>query len=225
MNYTSQIFEKVIQKVENGYLIEDTEGFTPSFDMVCSSMDYCILRNGQGFHFLMSTRNDMFLLDMYVTINYQKFSYSYFQYCSILYRCLLYIGNTYICMDYLHNGMSQIQKVIEENHKKSEEIQEKISSLKKIESDLERENKAINLFENGHVEIIDDIASSVTSYDGTKEYLVNSKNGTCECKDHEFRSAYGIVCCHRIADRFARDAYDRPTNEVVTFADMLEVLS
>jgi len=69
-----------------------------------------------------------------------------------------------------------------------------------------REQKGLNLFENDHVTLHDDETSTILSEDGKKEYLVNHTDGTCECRDHEFRGDAGIICGHRVADRLARDA-------------------
>jgi len=116
-----------------------------------------------------------------------------------------------------------IQDRKEELAKIQQTAQDKISILKHEISLDERESKGINLFENNHVTIHDEEASTVLSEDGKTEYLVNKRNGTCSCKDHEFRGKYGIVCGHRVADKLARDAQveDIVEDEVVTFADVV----
>lgn len=103
---------------------------------------------------------------------------------------------------------------------KEQELQDNLqkqAELKPEEFQLQKEVKGINLFENGHVEIIDDEVSRVSSESGKSSYLVNNKNGTCQCKDHEYRGPYGDICKHRIADKYAREAQQERV-DIVTFA-------
>lgn len=88
------------------------------------------------------------------------------------------------------------------------DIKAKQTELEKIYYTNEREIKGINLYESGRVEILDDDTAMVQSQNGQKEYLVNSKEGTCQCKDHEFRGEYGIICIHRIAEQLERIKYN-----------------
>jgi len=110
----------------------------------------------------------------------------------------------------------------EELAKQQQSAQDKIDILKHEISLDERESKGINLFENGHVTIHDEEASTVVSNDGKTEYLVNKRNGTCKCKDHEFKGKYGVVCQHRIADKLARDAQNVEVDAGVTFATTID---
>ena len=96
----------------------------------------------------------------------------------------------------------------EELEKKQLDIESQQEVLKKISSTNEREIKGINLYESGRVEILDDNTAKVQSQNGQKEYIVNSKEGTCQCKDHEFRGEYGIVCIHRVAEQLERVKYN-----------------
>lgn len=93
------------------------------------------------------------------------------------------------------------------------DIKAKQAELEKIYSTNEREIKGINLYESGRVEIIDDDAAKVQSQNGQNEYLVNSKNETCQCKDHEFRSKHGIICIHRVAEKLERIKYNLKKQE------------
>jgi len=99
-----------------------------------------------------------------------------------------------------------IQSRKEELEKKQQDIESQQDILKKELSTIEREKKGINLFQSGRVEIIDDDAAKVQSQNGEKEYLVNCKEKTCQCKDHENRGKYGIICMHRIAEKLQRAA-------------------
>ena len=110
--------------------------------------------------------------------------------------------------------LSRKDELIQNNEK----TQSTIDTLKRDISIGNREIKGISLFENGHVTIIDDETSLVLSENGKKEYLVNCINGTCQCKDHEFTSKYGVICGHRIADKLARKAII--PDEIVTFASL-----
>ena len=96
----------------------------------------------------------------------------------------------------------------EELEKKQLDIESQQEELKKISAINEREIKGINLYESGRVEIIDNDTAKVQSQNGQKEYIVNSKEGTCQCKDHEFRGEYGIVCIHRVAEKLERVKYN-----------------
>ena len=123
----------------------------------------------------------------------------------------------------LEYGETQtVQDRKEELANNQQSAQNKIDVLKREISLDERESKGINLFENGCVTIHDSEASTVLSEDGKKEYLVNKKNGTCSCKDHEFAGKYGVVCKHRIADKLARDAQNAKVDEGITFASIAE---
>ncbi len=120
-------------------------------------------------------------------------------------------------------GVQTVQVRKEELVQKQATAQNTIDSLKREISIGEREMKGISLFENNHVTIHDEECSTVLSENGGKEYLVNKKNGTCQCKDHEFTGKYGVICKHRIADKLSREEQDEPYNEqynVVTFASM-----
>jgi len=114
----------------------------------------------------------------------------------------------------------------EELAQKQLDLETQQDILKKELSTIEREIKGINLFESGRVEILDDDAGMVQSQNGQKEYLVNSKEGTCQCKDHEHRGKDGIICMHRIAEKLERVNYNlkkqTPKKETngITFASM-----
>jgi len=96
----------------------------------------------------------------------------------------------------------------EELEKKQLDIETQQEELKKISSTNEREIKGINLYESGRVEIMNNDTAKVQSQNVQKEYLVNSNEGTCQCKDHEFRGEYGIICIHRVAEQLERIKYD-----------------
>jgi len=106
-----------------------------------------------------------------------------------------------------------------ELEKKQLEIESHLNELKKELSTIEREQKGINLFQSGRVEILDEDAANVQSQNGEKTYLVNSKEGTCQCKDHIHRGEYGIICMHRIAEKLARDV-EKKEIKIVTFATL-----
>jgi len=130
---------------------------------------------------------------------------------------------TDLLLEYGSSQTAQDRK--EELAVKQQSAQDKINTLKREISLDEREQKGLILFENSHVTIHDDTASTVTSESGKTEYLVNCVNGTCSCKDHEFAGIHGIVCKHRIADKLARAAQGAEIEKnlkdnVVTFADM-----
>lgn len=105
------------------------------------------------------------------------------------------------------------------------DIKEKQAELEKLYTTNEREIKGINLYESGRVEIIDDDAAKVQSQNGQNEYLVNSKEGTCQCKDHKFRGEYGIICIHRVAEKLERTKYNlqkqqEKENTITTSSDV-----
>ena len=66
--------------------------------------------------------------------------------------------------------------------------------------------KAIEIWDKGLVDIIDDEISIVSSLNEKNHYKVNHRLGTCECPDHKNRGPYGKVCKHRIADNYTREA-------------------
>ena len=200
------------------------EGVIPSFDMACSNKVSDIFYNTLDMKYFQSRHlylengfsHIFYILHFQQLLSQSKIGIITYM-PSYIYVVIHICGITYSMY------MSQIQEIIENNQKEFGKIQDEIATLKKLESNLERENKAIALFENGHVGIIDEDASSVTSVDGNTVYLVNNKNGTCQCKDHEFRGPYGIVCAHRIADQFEREEYDKAASAPVTFASAIEV--
>lgn len=85
-----------------------------------------------------------------------------------------------------------------------------IQELENQSSGFQREIEAIQLVENGYVEIISDVLAIVKSSADNKGYEVTGLDAKeCECKDHEFRSKYGIVCKHRLAVGMARTEQKR----------------
>ena len=109
----------------------------------------------------------------------------------------------------LEYGSSQTASTVSQDRKEElatqqQSAKEKIDILKKEISLDERELKGFSLFEKGCVTIHDEDASTILSEDGTKEYLVNKRDGTCKCFDHKHRGESGIICKHRIADKLAR---------------------
>ncbi len=124
--------------------------------------------------------------------------------------------------------MKQTTQQLDQRKEKLVQIQQtrqnKIDSLKNEVSLDEREIKGIKLYEAGNVEIHDSEASTVMSESGKSSYLVNKKNGTCACKDHEFTGKYGVVCKHRVADKLAREELESESDDkdvVITFVDSI----
>jgi len=137
-----------------------------------------------------------------------------------------------LLLEHEEKQTKQLQTVQPVNSRKEELAQKQLDLetqqdiLKKEISTIEREIKGINLFESGRVEILDDDAAEVQSQNGQKTYLVNSKEGTCQCKDHEHRGKDGTICMHRIAEKLERVNYNlkkqtpkKETNSI-TFASM-----
>lgn len=69
---------------------------------------------------------------------------------------------------------------------------ENLQSAKLTVSNIEREQKALNL----EVTIIDDKVALVKSQSKKAYYTVNYTLKTCECPDHKYR---GVTCKHIIA--------------------------
>lgn len=80
-----------------------------------------------------------------------------------------------------------------------------IQELEAQSSGYQREIEAMQLVENGYVEISSEMLAVVKASTDNKGYNVTGLDAEkCECKDHEFRSKYGIVCKHRLAVKMLR---------------------
>jgi len=102
--------------------------------------------------------------------------------------------------------MKQIQLLEKQNIMDAQaKVIQQIQELELQSSGYQREIEAIQLVENGYVEITSEMLAVVKASSDNKGYNVTGLDGEkCECKDHEFRSKHGIICKHRLAVKMLR---------------------